>query len=216
MRGLSARVAFAGASGTGKSTLSTWICEEYDLPLNPVGSRSVSLEMGFASPYDVDKAGRRQEFQRLLVQKKRAWEDDHLRFVTDRTTLDNLAYTALHDPLGVDQDLIDACAAGMKRYTHLFICPVDSFCTPGGDPQRQPSLTYHRLFDAMIHGLLDLHLDDPPTMVWLASPDFEERKRVIRAILGNGGRVGLGGGFETLATAGYGAANGNSARGGNS
>lgn len=57
------RVAFAGASGTGKSTLAAFVAAEYGLPINPVSSRSVAKEMGFVDPvtgdgrpYDVDRA----------------------------------------------------------------------------------------------------------------------------------------------------------------
>jgi hypothetical protein len=56
------KIAFAGASGTGKSTLARWTAETYNLPFNPVGSRSVAKSMGFVGedgegrPYDVDQA----------------------------------------------------------------------------------------------------------------------------------------------------------------
>jgi hypothetical protein len=49
-------VSFAGASGTGKTTLATWLSERLGVPRNPVGSRSVALSMGFENPYDTDKA----------------------------------------------------------------------------------------------------------------------------------------------------------------
>jgi hypothetical protein len=52
------KIAFCGASGTGKTTLARYISEKYDLPMNPVGSRSTASLMGFKSPYDVDKANR--------------------------------------------------------------------------------------------------------------------------------------------------------------
>jgi hypothetical protein len=56
------RVALAGVGATGKSTLARYISEKYDLPINPVGSRSTAKAMGFVGPdgegrpYDVDKA----------------------------------------------------------------------------------------------------------------------------------------------------------------
>lgn len=50
------RIAFAGSSGTGKTTLARFVSETYGLPINPVGSRSVAQAMGFSSPYDVDRA----------------------------------------------------------------------------------------------------------------------------------------------------------------
>lgn len=57
------RVAFAGASGTGKSTLAQWLSLELGLPMNPIGARSVAKDMGFVDPvsgesrpYLVDRA----------------------------------------------------------------------------------------------------------------------------------------------------------------
>jgi hypothetical protein len=52
------RAAFCGASGTGKTTLAKMVMEEFGLELTPIGSRSVAKELGFKSPYDVDKASR--------------------------------------------------------------------------------------------------------------------------------------------------------------
>lgn len=53
---MSLRIAFAGASGTGKTTLAARLANALRLPLNSVGSRSTARSMGFASPYDVDHA----------------------------------------------------------------------------------------------------------------------------------------------------------------
>jgi len=55
-------VAFTGSSGTGKTTLAKWLAKELDVPFNPIGARSVAVDMGFvdekgeARPYDVDNA----------------------------------------------------------------------------------------------------------------------------------------------------------------
>ncbi len=152
------RIAFTGASGTGKTTLSQYLVETLQLKFNPVGSRSVAKAMGFESPYDVDKAGKRAEFQRRLVTEKRAWEDDHAEFVSDRTTLDNLAYTVFHDVGTVDADLLAQVIGGMERYTHVIYCPVAVFCNPAGDPHRVADMTYHQLYDTMIEALVRKHM----------------------------------------------------------
>jgi AAA domain len=152
------RVAFCGASGTGKTTLSNFLVETLGIPFNPVGSRSVAKAMGFESPYDVDKAGKRAEFQRRLVTEKRTWEDSHAEFVSDRTTLDNLAYTVFHDISTVDAGLLEQIIGGMQRYTHVIFCPVNVFCNPAGDPSRVADMTYHQLYDTMIEALVQRHL----------------------------------------------------------
>lgn len=148
------RIGFAGASGTGKSALSLALAERYGIPINPVGSRSVSQAMGFASPYDVDKAGRRAEFQRRLLQEKMAWEREHDAFVSDRATLDNLAYTALHDVAAVDEECLRLTLAGLDRYTHVFFCPIAAFQHVGDDPARVKEAAYHSVYEALLLGLL--------------------------------------------------------------
>ena len=148
------RIAFTGPSGTGKTTLAKALSEHLALPLNPIGARSVSSAMGFESPYDVDKAGRRAEFQQKLLIDKTAWENSHDAFVTDRSTLDNLVYSAMHDVHSVDSVLLSMQVRGMTRYTHVFHCRVQDFCNPSADPQRVQDLTYHRLYDAFLTGLL--------------------------------------------------------------
>jgi hypothetical protein len=152
------RVAFCGASGTGKSTLMRYVAEKLSLPTNPVGSRSVAKEMGFESPYDVDKAGKRAEFQKRLIVQKMLWEEDHESFVTDRTTFDNLVYTMLHDIRAVTEDYFEESIRGMYRYTHVVYCPVKAFCDPGDDAARIKDLTYHRLYDDALWGLLYRHV----------------------------------------------------------
>lgn len=143
------RVAFIGASGTGKSTLAVHLSESHGLPLNPVGSRSVAKAMGFESPYDVDKVGRRAEFQRRLLTEKVEWEGARDSFVSDRTVVDNLVYTVLHDVRAVDEQMLDLVLAAMKRYTHIVYCPVKTFCNVAGDPSRVKDASYHLVYDVV-------------------------------------------------------------------
>lgn len=48
------RIAFAGASGTGKTELAKYVAKTFDLPFKPSVSRKVTVDMGFLSPYDAD------------------------------------------------------------------------------------------------------------------------------------------------------------------
>lgn len=176
------RIALTGASGTGKSTLATNLAAHLKLPLNPVGSRSVAESMGFASPYDVDKAGMRGEFQHNLILQKIGWEFRHDEFVTDRTLIDNLAYTSLHDVASVSEELLFSCFSGMSRYTHIIHCPVDVFCNPGGDPQRVQDLSYHQVFDALLTGLLDRWLVRSDWKGRIVRMEIEGRKARIEAV----------------------------------
>lgn len=150
------RIAIAGASGTGKTFLAEAIAQKYGLPVNPVGARSVALGMGFSNPYDVDRAGRRREFQERLFVEKRAWEAEHDGFVTDRSYFDNLAYCALHMPTELPDDAVAEYAQAMQRYTEVLLCPRHVF-QKLDDGVRQTSAAYHELYELMVLGLLGRH-----------------------------------------------------------
>ena len=175
---MSLRIAFSGASGTGKTTLARFISEHFGLPLNPVGSRSVSEAMGFASPYDVDEVGKRPEFQRRLLSEKILWESKHDSFVTDRTTVDNLLYTMLHDVAVVDEKMLEQVRLGMSRYTHVIYCPFSSFCYVDRDPARLDSSAYQEVYCAAIAGLVARFAKDLPVLT-LAVSDLEMRKDAV-------------------------------------
>jgi hypothetical protein len=168
------RIAFYGASGTGKTTLARYVAERYGLAENPVGSRSVAKAMGFESPYDVDQAGRRGEFQHRLLLEKKEWEREHETFVTDRTTLDNLVYTMMHDVRAIDGNFYESVFSGMRRYTHLIYCPVGVFQSLDADPVRKTDDVYHKLYDAVLQGFRDETV--PLWRLDLWTPDIEKRK----------------------------------------
>lgn len=155
---MSLRISFCGPSGTGKTTLAEWVASEYGLSLNPVGARSVAAAMGYTSPYDVDKDGKRAEFQRRLIAEKVRWEADHEDFVTDRTPLDNLTYAIMHDVRAIDAELLALGAKGCRRYTHVIQCPMRSFHRSGDDPARVHDPTYHELFEMVLEGMLRRHV----------------------------------------------------------
>lgn len=178
------RLAFMGASGTGKTTLSKFVEERWGVPFNPVGSRSVAKAMGFDNPYDVDKAGKRAEFQRRLVTEKMSWELAHEDFVVDRTTLDNIVYTMFHDVRSIDADLLSAAVAGLSRYTHIIYCPVDAFCNPGDDPHRVKDPTYHQLYDITIKALLEKFRPLRVASMTLHTEGLAERKLYVEKFLG--------------------------------
>lgn len=150
------RIAFAGASGTGKTTRMNAVAEALGLPVCPVGSRSVAAALGYASPYDVDKAGARSDFQRKLFDDKATWEKDHENtgFVTDRTHYDNLAYTALHAATSVTDGYLASVVQASAIYTTIVFCPMSVFWNVGDDPARVKDRAYHEMFDILLYGLL--------------------------------------------------------------
>jgi hypothetical protein len=130
--------------------------------------------MGFASPYDVDRAGRRAEFQRRLLAEKVAWEREHDAFVTDRTTLDNLAYP----------EILAQASDGARRYTHVVYCQ-GVFPRAIEDPARVSDLAYHAVFDALLDGLILRYLAPWSQRVTrISGRDSRERERVLKVFLG--------------------------------
>lgn len=146
------RIAIAGASGTGKTTLAKAIAERYSLPINPVGARSVALSMGFDNPYDVDQAGRRVEFQRRLFEEKRAWELANDRFVTDRSYLDNLTYCALHMAEYLPDNAVEEFTEATNRYDLVLFLTRSTFQSLG-DGVRKQSPVYHDMYERLLSSL---------------------------------------------------------------
>lgn len=165
------RIAIYGAAGTGKTVLAQMISDAAGIPFNPVGSRSVAKAMGFESPYDVDAAGRRAEFQRRLVTEKVAWEAEHEAFVTDRTTLDNIAYTVIHDIHAIDRELLDAAVGGMLRYHYVLFCPMSAFWDTARDASRVHDRVYQELYETVVDALLGKYWVD----VRIEREDFDQR-----------------------------------------
>jgi hypothetical protein len=175
------RVAFCGASGTGKSTLANWVAKEYSLVTNPIGARSVAAAMGYASPYDVDKENKRAEFQRRLLDEKVAWEREHESFVVDRTPIDNLVYTMLHDVSSITSEILEKVALGFSRYTHIFFCPIEAFFNLAGDPSRLETRAYHVVYEAALTGWIDRLV--PPTVFRVSDDNLDARKASVKMIL---------------------------------
>lgn len=148
------RIAICGASGTGKTRIITEVNKVFNLEFNPVGSRSVAARMGYDNPYDVDKDGRREEFQYRLMADKTEWEREHPDFISDRTTFDVLTYTVLHDINAVNDKFVQLATAGWDNYTHVFFFSIEEFHNLGDDPVRVKSKTYHEVYEATMLGLI--------------------------------------------------------------
>lgn len=180
--GTRVRIAFSGASGTGKTTMCAKLVEEYGMELCPVGSRSVSATMGFSNPYDVDAAGKREEFQEKLFLDKLSWEGPRKSFVTDRTYLDNVAYSLLHvDPRKVNADFLTrAGTAAAHSYDLIFFCPLSSFHELDSDPSRVAESNYHKTFELL---LLGLHRAFGTNVIFVSPSDLGERLSFVKRFM---------------------------------
>lgn len=180
------RIAIIGASGTGKSRLvehlrTTLLDAGHDLPTNPIGSRSIAKSLGVENPYDVDKLGLRNVFQRKLFAEKAAWEAAHDDFLTDRTVFDNLAYSISHS--GTETMKLEELSKyidAMKRYTAIFYLPLHIFQKLGDDPARLKGEVYHLAYDMIIRALIIEY--EIPGVITLQCP-LEERSKIVDSLI---------------------------------
>lgn len=180
------RIAICGASGTGKTKIITEVNKHFGLEFNPVGSRSVAARMGYDNPYDVDKDGRREEFQYLLMSDKIDWERSNNNFISDRTTFDVLTYTVLHDINAVNEQFVKMAIKGWDRYTHVFFFSIEEFHNVGDDPVRIKSKTYHEIYEATMIGLIDRYTKNSKIIpVRINGDQVKGRTDLILDILNN-------------------------------
>lgn len=121
------KIAFCGASGTGKTTLAEFLAGKLELPLNPVGSRSVAKSLGFESPYDVDRASLVEYLSwltdaRVGQETEETQRRDAARWATEqfnveettcrslfqrRLLLDKIEWEQEHDSFVTDRTVVD-------------------------------------------------------------------------------------------------------------
>ncbi len=154
------RIAFVGASGTGKTFLASRVADQRGIPLQPSFARAVAEDLGFKSPYDVDQAGQRGPYQRRVLARMIAWQQDNPSFIADRSVFDVLTYTLMHADDRTYQECREAVMLGLKsgsiRYDLIVLCPIASFFKMGDDPARKLDAPYQLRYERM----LEDHLHD--------------------------------------------------------
>jgi len=152
--------------------------------MNPVGSRTVASEMGFDNPLDIDSAGKREEFALKLATRKRGWEMNHSSFVTDRTPIDDLVYSAfLGDARTIDEPMLQLAIEGLARYTHVVVLPFDGFHSLGDDPTRVQDTAFQKLYELTLQALLDAYLPKDTAITHLWTDVFTARTASVERFL---------------------------------
>lgn len=109
-------------------------------------------------------------FQEELLKRKIEWELNHLNgFVTDRTTVDNFVYAAMHNPQDLTTEYMEQAAAQLAHYDIIFFTGTAAFHNLADDPSRVGELAYHHAFELFLDGTL---------INWLGN-DWNEKVRHV-------------------------------------
>ena len=113
---------FIGAHSVGKSTLARYVSQKYELPMISETARMILSEQelqidSLRSDVDIVDKYQRQVFDRQLVEERK-----HVSFVSDRSVIDVLAYSAQHSR--ILPELL--ASTQLKTYLDLLRVP-DSF-----------------------------------------------------------------------------------------
>jgi deoxyadenosine/deoxycytidine kinase len=122
------KIAFCGSHGTGKSTLLQSIAKDFDIPILDNTIRSYYKNIG-VDDFDKLPANIRTQCQLnlLLNQIQREDSEGQDGFITDRSVLDYIGYTAVSSDMsggirGVYEQLIKS---RLQNYTHFVYIPVE-------------------------------------------------------------------------------------------
>lgn len=156
------RIGLVGSAGLGKSTVASMLSKKFSIPFikSKDITRPILSEFGYdyASGQFVERFLSRPEIERRIVDERIRIEGSQSGgFVTDRTTVECLAY-ALLDVEQYDDEQLDAikedCFSHLKSYDSLFL-----FVNDGGWLEDNGLRTINRFFqwktEMIICGLMD-------------------------------------------------------------
>ena len=159
------KIALCGASGTGKTTVAKLFAEDKDFGCTylPNNTRALAEAVtGVPEPYEVDSMGLRTLFQRVMLVMKRHVESHADDFITDRSYVDHVVYSLLHDKTGTAKDAEWIMhALSMQRMYHLVVFfPIARFCNLGNDKARKQDMEYQERWEECAKTLLspDVHI----------------------------------------------------------
>ena len=94
------RIFITGASGIGKTTLANFISQEFDLPYISTSASNVWPRFGFETHEEAHQESVLNnviglEYQRAILKERIDKLNGKLFYVTDRSPIDNIAYTLL-------------------------------------------------------------------------------------------------------------------------
>ncbi len=181
------RIAFTGASSTGKSTLARLLTSDAKfrtiLPeFISVDARALLASKGFGS---MDNMNREQlrDFQCTYLNQKIVIEAGRDAYLTDRSFVDVAAYWLERDAEGLSEcevkEFVESCRYGARRYDLHFFFPTGLFPFTS-DGYRSEEADFHKRIDAKITALIhEWEID----AVRLDMIDLETRRNAVVSTL---------------------------------
>ena len=147
------RIAVIGSHGSGKSILSKLLSEELSLPLITEVARTFKKEQ--LNPSNPSYLSIQKEILRLQIQE----ESLHKKYVSDRSTIDNLSYY-LYNCYDIASDIennayLSHAINNTLNYTHIFLLRPEFLIID--DNFRSTDILYQHNIDIVIKCILQLY-----------------------------------------------------------
>jgi deoxyadenosine/deoxycytidine kinase len=173
------KIGICGAHGTGKTTLAKAVHQLFGTPIITNLMRSFWQQNGVADfeklPKDI-----RTIFQKESLLKQIEAEESYITgFITDRTVLDQIAYTKMSsNMIGVEFEIYEQlCKERLKSYTHLIYLPIEFESEQ--EALRADIKTRGQCADLM-KGYLDKWMPGQYTII---SGEFDQRVELVKQLL---------------------------------
>ncbi|WP_437304473.1 ATP/GTP-binding protein [Sorangium sp. So ce388] len=155
------KIAFTGASSTGKTTLVRSIIaknesQRYFSQFLTADARAILDELGFHSMDDMSRSQLRA-FQLSYFYRKQQIEQNQDNFITDRSFVDVAAYWVLRDTFDVPEEqarLVLPCSREASKYDIHFYFPY-GLINFEPDGYRSNDIIFHQRIDSQILLLLE-------------------------------------------------------------
>lgn len=178
------RVYFSGAHATGKSTCARYVSEHYKLPFLPEVARMVLSEKELqvdALRYDMELV---DSYQTEVFNRQLAEEAKHKGFVSDRSAIDALSYSAQHTrilPKLLRQPELEPYLASLRAPESIIFFVRPSKATMKIDGVRE-ALTWEGIIgiDAQIKILYEMY---GIRYFQIDTPGMSERVKLIDSVL---------------------------------